>query len=271
MLKFQWYFKYGKACLQLAEYILHRLPKSDSHYTIWQSVIKLSSCPMIQVEVIFLFEFLDKFIIPTLNASQAGDDELGFSSGYLARLWPAAVLQQNETLIKMLRSPSEHFPLTEKQVKVSLKDSGAAKHFHQEVQRPMLQEALKVVKDHGSEWLTFPKLFGIGADTKYQSSFWRIVLQILGVQLPSAESKQDKKSNMEIHGQNLYTLVSKDKMGLLKWAAIWNLQEPQLLNEIITKVISSPQHCLINRESNPHLFQFYAKYIFSIPVNNVIA
>ena len=41
---------------------------------------------MIQVEVKFLFESLDKVIIPSLNTSQANDAELGFSSGYLARL-----------------------------------------------------------------------------------------------------------------------------------------------------------------------------------------
>ena len=40
---------------------------------------------MIQVEIKFLFEFLDKFIIPSLYTSQAIDAEVGFSSGYLAR------------------------------------------------------------------------------------------------------------------------------------------------------------------------------------------
>ena len=33
----------------------------------------------------------------------------------------------------------------------------------------MLQEAIKVIKDHGAEWLTFPKLFRMGADQRYQS------------------------------------------------------------------------------------------------------
>jgi len=164
--------KYGKACLQLAEGVLEKMPKSDSHYTVWQNVIKLSSCPLIQVEIKFLYEFLDKFLIPSLNASQATDQELGFSSGYLARLWPATVLKHHETLSKMLMSPSAYFPLTEQKLKMSLKDPAAINHFRQEVQRPMLQEALKVVKDHGSEWLSFPKLFGIGADPRYQSSFW---------------------------------------------------------------------------------------------------
>ena len=41
---------------------------------------------MIQVEVKFSFEPLDKVIIPSLNTSQANDAELGFSSDYLARL-----------------------------------------------------------------------------------------------------------------------------------------------------------------------------------------
>ena len=98
---------------------------------------------MIQVEIKFLYEFLDKFLIPSLNASQAADQELGFSNGYLARLWPATVLKHHETLSKMLMSPSTYFPLTEQQVKMSLKDPAAINHFRQEVQRPMLQEALK--------------------------------------------------------------------------------------------------------------------------------
>lgn len=100
---------------------------------------------MIQVEIKFSFEFLDKFIIPSLYASQASDEELGFSSGYLAQLWPVTVLQYNETLCKMLLSPSHYFLLTEEQVKLSLKDPAAVKHFYQEVQRLTLQEAIKVI------------------------------------------------------------------------------------------------------------------------------
>ena len=111
----QWNLKYGKACLQLGETVLERMPKSDSNYTMWQNFIKLRSCPMIQVEIKFLYEFLDKFLIPSLNASQATDQDLGFSSGYLARLWSATVLKHHETLSKMLMSPSAYFPLTEQQ------------------------------------------------------------------------------------------------------------------------------------------------------------
>ncbi|XP_068721450.1 uncharacterized protein [Montipora capricornis] len=216
----QWYFKYGKACLQLAERILERMPKSDNHSSVWQNVIKLSSCPMIQVQIKFLFEFLDKFIIPSLNSSQASDEELGFSSGYLARLWPATVLKHNETLSQMLLCPSLYFPLTEEQVQLSFKDPAAIKHFYQEVQRPMLQEALKVIKEHGAEWLSFPKLFEMGADQRFQSPFWSSVLKVLDIQFVSTESNQGNASenNVKVYGQDLQRLVSKDRNGLVKWA-----------------------------------------------------
>jgi len=48
----------------------------------------------------------------------------------------------------MLMSQSACFPFTEHQLKMSPKDPAAINNFCQEVQRPMLQEAL--VKDHGS-------------------------------------------------------------------------------------------------------------------------
>ncbi|RMX54116.1 hypothetical protein pdam_00024809 [Pocillopora damicornis] len=242
-----------------------QLPKSDSHQTIWQDVIELSSSPMIQVEIKFLFEFLDKFIIPSLNTSQASDAELGFSSGYLARLWPATVLKHHETLSKMLMSPAEYFPLTSQQVKMSLKDPAAINHFHKQVQRPMLQEAIKVIKDHGAEWLTFPKLFGMGADQGYQ------ILKLLEVPVRS-ENQQEKSVNnlFHVHGQNILTLVSKDRVGLIKWATLWKFMEPQLLSEI-KEIASSPHSSLISKEATPNLFEFYAKHIFSLPVNNVLA
>ena len=265
-----WYFKYGKACLQLAECILDRMPKSDSHSAVWQNVINLYSCLLIQVEITFLFEFLDKFIIPSLNASQASDNELGFSSGYLARLWPAIVLKHNETLSKMLTmSPSKYFPSTEDQVKLSLKDPETIKHFNQKVQRPMLQEALKVIKDNGTEWLSFPKLFGMGANQEFQTSFWSSVMRVLDIPLERKPGKMPIK-RVYVYGQSTYNLVSKDKAGLVKWANVWNLQQPQLLNEI-KAVATSHESFLFNKESTPQLFELYAKNIFSLPVNNVIA
>ena len=54
---------------------------------------------------------------------------------------------------------------------MSLKDAAAMNHFHKQEQRPMLQEAMKVNKDRGSEWLTFPRLLDMGADQRYQSPF----------------------------------------------------------------------------------------------------
>ena len=61
------------------------------------------------------------------------------------------ILKHNETLSKMLMSPSKYFPSKEEQVKLFLKDPAAIKLFNQEVQRPMLWEALKVIKDHDIE------------------------------------------------------------------------------------------------------------------------
>ena len=64
-------------------------------------------------------------------------------------------------------------------------------------------------------------------------------------------------------------MVCKDSAGLVKWAEIWSLKEPKLLNDT-KRVATSPQSSLISKEANPHLFEFFAKHIFSIPVNNVI-
>ena len=48
--------------------------------------VKMHSTPLIQVERVFLGEFLKLFIIPTLEYSQTNDAEMGFGPGYLARL-----------------------------------------------------------------------------------------------------------------------------------------------------------------------------------------
>ena len=126
------------------------------------------------------------------------------------------------------------------------------------MQRPMLQEALKVVKDNGSEWLSFPKLFGIGAYPRYQSSFRYSVLKVLEipVMLPT-EREIDTRSmqNCHVHGQNLHTLVCKDRAGLLKWTKIWNIKESKLLNDI-KRAATSSQSSLISKEANPHLLSF---------------
>ena len=52
-----------------------------------------------------------------------------------------------------------------------LKDPALINHFHKQELRSMLQEAMKVMKDHGANRLTFPKFFGMIADQRYQSPF----------------------------------------------------------------------------------------------------
>ena len=76
--------------------------------------------------------------------------------------------------------------------------------------------------------------------------------------------------NVHVYGQSIYTLVSKDKAGLVKWFNVWNLPQPQLLNEI-KAVATSLESFLNNKETSPHLLEFYAKRIFRLPMNNVIA
>ena len=51
---------------------------------------------------------------------------------------------------------------------------------------------------------------------------------------------------------------------------IFFLQNPQLLNEI-KAVATSHESFLISKESTPQLFEFYAKNIFSLPVNIAVS
>ena len=62
----------------------------------------------------------------------------------------------------------------------------------------------------------------------------------------------------------------KDRVGLIKWATLWKLKELQFLGEI-KEIALSPRGSLISKEATPNLFEFYAKNIFSLPVNNVLA
>ena len=104
----RWAYHYD-TLLGTSERILETMPKSDSHSAVWQNVIKLYSCPLIQVEIKFLFELLDKFIILSLNASRASDN----------------VLKHNATLSKLLMSSSKYFLSTEEHVKLSPKEPAA--------------------------------------------------------------------------------------------------------------------------------------------------
>ena len=47
-----------------------------------------------------------------------------------------------------------------------------------------------------------------------------------------------------------------DRVGLIKWATLWKLKESQ--------------GSFISKEATPNLFEFYAKHIFSLLVNNVL-
>ena len=176
----EWCNKYGSACLSLARKIVSRLPASDSHLAVWKQVIKVSSSPLIQVEQVFLSEFLDIFIIPALEYSQSMDKEMGFGPGYLARLWPFTVRKHILTLKSYQEYPSDYFPKTESQILNSLKDAEQARFFRNIIQASFVKEAAQCIMQHGSNWLEFPKFFAAGADSRWNNLFWRAVLRVLG-------------------------------------------------------------------------------------------
>ena len=61
------------------------------------------------------------------------------------------------------------------------------------------------------------------------------------VTLPTEREKDSRSVQIcHVRGQNLDTLVCKDRAGLVKWEEIWNLKEPKLLNDI-KRVATSPQ------------------------------
>ena len=111
----------------------------------------------------------------------------------------------------------------------------------------------------------------MGANQRYQSPLWHSVLKLIEI-LVRSEDQQEKSVNnpFHVHGQNILPLLSKDRVGLIKWATLWKLKEPQSLSEI-KEITLSPQSLLISKEATPNLFEVYAKPIFSLPVNNVLA
>lgn len=57
----------------------------------------------------------------------------------------------------------------------------------------------------------------MGADQRYQTSFWTSALKVLEIEFQSNESRNGKASlnNVNVYGQNLHRLVSKDRTGLV--------------------------------------------------------
>ena len=125
----EWYSKYESACVNLAKKMVLHLPNSDSHLSVWKDIVKMHSVPLIQVERVFLGEFLKLFIIPTLKKSQANDMEMGFGPGYLARLWPFNVRKHMITMKSFQEFPKKFFPETESKLFNSLKDVDHSNFF----------------------------------------------------------------------------------------------------------------------------------------------
>ena len=94
-------------------------------------------------------------------------------------------------------------------------------------------------------------MFGVGANQRYQSPLWHSVLKLIEI-LVRSEDQQEKSVNnpFHVHGQNILPLLSKDRVGLIKWATLWKLKEPQSLSEI-KEIALSPQSLLIGKEATP--------------------
>ena len=93
--------------------MIAHLPSLDSHLNVWKDIVTMHSAPLIQVERVFLTEFLKLFIIPALEKSQTNDEEMGLDAGYLARLWPFTVRSHILSIKSYQEFPEKFFPATE--------------------------------------------------------------------------------------------------------------------------------------------------------------
>ena len=61
------------------------------------------------------------------------------------------------------------------------------------------------------------------------------VLKALQIPVTLPTERENNSRSVQIchvQGQMLHTLVCRDSAGLAKWAEIWNLKEPKLLNDM---------------------------------------
>ena len=175
----KWWNKYGKACVQVGHKVLASLPKSDSHYSIWKEIIQMAANVEIAVQRVLLYEVLERLIMPASEDCQKGDNELKFSSGFLARSWPVRVLRDTNMARLMYTQPDFALPLTT----AAMQSLPAERHsdFINTAVKPFLDECVKTLNKHGTRWHTFPLLFALGADSDHRHFFWRAVRRVLGL------------------------------------------------------------------------------------------
>ena len=124
----KWWMRYGRKSVQLGRRVLEYIPKNDTHFRIWEDVPRMSQNPILKVERVTLLELLDRLIIPALEQSQKGDEELNFSSGYLARLWPRQVLSDLKFAQLMLEEPDFAMPLTKQAIEDNLEGDASIQY-----------------------------------------------------------------------------------------------------------------------------------------------
>ena len=153
--------------------MLEYLPKKETHYVIWEEVVRMSANPIIATEHVTLLEILDRLIMPSLRASQLPETGLGFSSGYLAR--KRQVLRNIQLTILMDVEPDFAMPLTAHAMNSNL-TAERAEHYQNNVVKPLTSAIVTALKKHGVRWFKFPLAFGMGADPQvpllFLASVW---------------------------------------------------------------------------------------------------
>eukprot|EP00117_Sycon_ciliatum_P044581 scpid18064/ scgid32145/ len=175
----QWWAKYGNACQALGRRIVEKMPKSVNHFGIWEDILRMAANPVLDVERTMLLEVLDRLIMPSLAACQQPDNELQFSSGYLARQWPAKVMLDINIATLMRKHPSFAMPLTDTAKSEKLQKA-AQDRLTDHVQKPFLSAITTSLEKHATCWLVFPLLFALGAHSQLRHLFWRAVFRVLG-------------------------------------------------------------------------------------------
>lgn len=271
----------------------------------------MASNDVIAAERTLLLELLNRLIMPGLRKSQEGDKELGFSSGYLARMWPAQVLNDLGMARLMRRHHDFAMPLTA-QAKVQLSPATAT-HFTSNVQEPMMDAVIATFDKHGTRWLQFPLLLATGADTALRNLFWRGYLRLCKIPVtvsafthgtppaaPSTVYMQLIEMALDLRcpeklaetcyairildeqahllGQpaatwfeefSLLALMAKHRAELQTWLSRWPLSADAMPE--IKAVAQRTSPSMPSRDSEPHLWKWFATYLFVMPVNNVLA
>ena len=298
----EWWNKYGDKCLELGRAVLRRMVTSDSHYDIWRAIIRMAANPILAAERVLLFETLDNLVIPSLRAAQQSDTELQFSSGYLARSWPARVLLDMAHVRLMIKFPSAGLPKTMQSINQHL-DGEEKRTFPEKVIQPYVTAILEAFLKHATRWLRPPMFLAMGACSNMRHFFWRAWLRAVfdetifaaptradaaltacavetrdpdAVVSLAADLKLLKEvdfllslpSTQWVYEFVVLAIAMKERSSLVEWCTRWDMHT--LLPEI-RAVAASVSPPLPSSTTEPLLWAWFCRHVFAMPVHNVLA